>query len=384
MYKAYKFRMYPNNEQRNKLNSFIGTSRFIYNYYLDKKISMYKELKTTYSLKDMKKDLVPLQEEFEWLKDCDSCILRTSLEDLDSAYESFFKLNSGFPRFKSKRSRNSYRTNCIRSSYKNSSYSNIKIDLENHLIKLPKISNIKIRGYRNLKEFNKKIINATISKEAGRYYVSVLVEEDDLIKEDNVSGAIGLDLGVKDLVITSDGIKYNKMYFIERMEKRLKGLHKALSRSKKDSNNRNKLILKIQRLYLKTRNARKYYTHKITSQIVKENHFIFTEDLSVKDMLENSSHKLSHCIQNSAFRMILNELEYKCKWNKKIFIKINKYFPSSKICGRCGNKYEELELKERKWKCKYCGCNNDRDLNASMNILFEGIKMYYNRLERYE
>lgn len=382
MYKAYKFRMYPNNEQRNILNGFIGTSRFIYNYYLDRKINMYKE-KTTYSLKDMKKDLVPLQEEFEWLEEVDSCILRNSLEDLDRAFNNFYN-NSGFPNFKSRKSRNSYRTNCIRSLYKNNSYSNIKVDLEKHIIKLPKISNIKIRGYRNLKEFNKKIINATVSKEAGRYYVSVLVEENDLIKEDNSFGAVGLDLGVKDLIITSDGIKYNKMYFVERMEKRLKGLQKQLSRSKKDSNNRNKLILKIQRLYLKIKNVRKYYTHKITSQIVKENHFIFTEDLSVKDMLQNSSHKLSYNIQNSAFRMILNELEYKCKWYKKIFIKVNKYFPSSKLCGRCGNKYEELELNERKWECKYCGCINDRDLNASMNILYEGIKMYYKKIERYE
>ena len=377
MYKAYKFRMYPTRDAQAKLNSFMGTSRFIYNYYLNERINRYKNEKLSYSLWDMKKDLKLLQEKYKWLKDVDGCLLRTTLDDLDRAYSNFFK-DSGFPRFKSKNHHDTYRTVCIRSSHKDNNYSNIKVDLERRVIKLPKIEEIKIRGYRNLKLFDKKIINATISKEANKYYVSVLAEEEDTNNEFSLNGAVGLDLGIKNLVVTSDGIKYEAMKKINRFEKKIKGLNRWLSRTKKESNNRRKVIAKIQRVNMKLRNIRKYYTHLITTKLVRNHDLIVAEKLQVKEMIENSKTFLKKSIANSVFSEIIRQLKYKAKWNNKKFIQIDKYYPSSQECCHCGERNKELkDLSIREWECKSCGSLNDRDINASINILYEGVKKYY-------
>ena len=377
IYKAYRFRIYPTKEQKYKLNSFLGSSRFIYNNYLSKKEQMYKEENKTYLLKDMKKDLVNLQEEYPWLKEVDGCILRTSLEDLDRAYDNFFKGRGGYPNYKKKNHNESYRTVCIKSTYKEKEYSNLKVDLERRVIKLPKLDEIPIRGYRNLKSFPYKIFNATVTKEASRYYVSICVEEE--IKEITLAPRyfIGIDIGVKTLVTCSDGIKYDKIKEIEVQERRIKGLQKALSRTKLGSNNRKKLIQKIKRAYQKIRNMRKYYIHTITTKLVKENDVITAETLKVKDMIEKGKNHLSKHIANASFSEIIRQLGYKSKWNGKKFYQINTYYPSSQTCSHCD--YKETSLKDlsiRKWECKACGFINDRDLNASINIMNKGIDMY--------
>ena len=384
IYRAYKFRMYPTKDQECKLNSFLGTSRFIYNYFLNQKQILYKENGLNYSLKDMKKDLLPLQEEYPWLKEVDSCILRTTLENLDNSYNNFFKLNKGYPKYKSKNKYNSYHTNCIRSSYKGNNYSNIKVDLVNRTIKLPKLDDIKIRGYRKLINFDKKIINATVSKEANKYYVSLCVEEKINITEFCLRNVIGIDLGIKNSVITSDGIKYDKMSSYKKLEHKLKGLNKWLSRSKKGSNNRKKIIFKIQRVYKKLKNMRKYFIHDITSKIVKDNDLIITEDLKVQRMIQKSNKPLTKEIINTSLSEIIRQLEYKCKWLNKKIIKVSTYFPSSQICNVCGCKSKKLkDLSIRKWICNKCNHENDRDINASLNILEEGIKLYYQEQENF-
>ena len=379
IYKAYKFRMYPNIEQIITLNKFLGSTRFIYNYFLNQKDKRYKELNINYNLKDMCSDLKLLYNDYPWLKEIDSCALRTTLFNLDDAYTRFFKKQTEHPRFKNRNSKNSYRTNCIRSSYKDNNYSNIKVDLINKTIKLPKIDEITIKGYRNLKDFsNKKIINATISKVANKYYVSVLVEEDIEVKDCILRYAIGIDLGVKNIISTSDGIKYKAMSNIKRIEKKLKGLNRWLSRSKKGSNNRRKIINKIQRINEKLRNMRKYYIHLITTNIVKENDLIVTEDLKVKDMIINSNKNLNKLITNTSMSEIIRQLEYKTKWSNRILIKVDTYYPSSQICSTCGNINKELkDLSIREYKCSKCGNTIDRDINASINILFEGVTKYY-------
>ena len=379
IYKAYKFRMYPNIEQIITLNKFLGSTRFIYNYFLDQKDKRYKELNINYKLKDMCSDLKLLYNEYPWLKEIDSCALRTTLFNLDDAYTRFFKKQTEHPRFKNRNSKNSYRTNCIRSSYKDNNYSNIKVDLINRTIKLPKLDEITIKGYRNLNNFDdKKIINATISKVANKYYVSVLVEEDIEVKEYILRYAIGIDLGVKNIISTSDGIKYKAMSNIKRIEKKLKGLNRCLARSIKGSNNRRKIINKIQRVNEKLRNMRKYYIHLITTNIVKENDLIVTEDLKVKDMIINSNKNLNKLITNTSMSEIIRQLEYKTKWSNKRLIKVDTYYPSSQICNRCGNINKELkDLSIREYKCSKCGNTIDRDINASINILFEGITKYY-------
>ena len=377
--KAYKFRIYPNEKQKIFINKCIGSSRFVYNYYLNKKEELYKN-KVSLSLKEMKKDLIPLKVEYPWLKEIDSCALGNSLEDLDRAYLNFYN-GSGHPKMKKKNINNTYKTNCIRGTYKNSNYSNIKIDLINKEITLPKMGKVKIRGYRKLKDFPYKIFNATISKVANKYYVSLSVEEEIETKPFIPRYIVGLDLGVKDLVVTSDGIKYKSLENIKKYERKIKGYNKALARSKKGSNNRKKIIIKLQRYYEKLRNARKYYIHLITSNITKENDIIVCETLKVKEMIEKGKHHLSKYVANSSFGEIIRQLEYKSKWNNKKLIKINTYYPSSQICSVCGNRKKELkDLNIRKFVCEKCFNEIDRDINASINILMEGIKIYIEQM----
>ena len=378
--KAYKFRMYPDEQQKIFINKCIGSSRFVYNYYLNKKEELYKLNKENLSLKDMKKDLKRLNENYEWLKEIDSCSIRNSLEDLDKAYLNFYK-GKGYPKYKRKNSNNRYRTNCIRSTYKDKKYSNIKVDLINKEITLPKLGKVKIRGYRNLKEFPFKIFNATISKVADKYYVSVNVEEEIVIKPNIPRYIIGIDLGVKDLVITSDGIKYKAIENIKKYERKIKGYNKALSRSERGSNNRKKIIKKLQRNYEKLRNARKYYTNLITSTLVKENDIIVCESLKVKEMIEKGKHHIGKYIANSSLSEIVRQLEYKSRWRNKSLIKIDTYYPSSQICSKCGKRKKELkDLRIREIKCDICKNEMDRDINASINILMEGLKKYMGQI----
>ncbi len=377
--KAYVFRLYPTEEQKKFINKCIGCSRFVYNYYLNKKELMYKNNEIL-TLKDMKKDISFLSKENEWLKEVDSSCLRTSVEDLDRAYLNFYN-GSGYPKYKKKNHSDKYRTVCIRSSYKDKNYSNIKVDLNKREITLPKMGKLKIRGYRNLIEFPFKIFNVTISKVGKRYYASVNVEEEKEDKEVIPRYITGIDLGVKDLVITSEGVKYKALENIGKIERKIKGYNKALSRSEKGSNNRRKIILKLERYYEKLRNARKYYTNFITSKLVKENDIIVCETLKVKEMIEEGKNHLSKRIANSSLGEIVRQLEYKCLWEKKKLIKIDTYYPSSQICSICGNRKKELkDLRIRSFVCDECKNEMDRDINASINILTEGIRKYMGQM----
>ena len=368
--------MYPEKEQKGKINSFLGTSRFVYNHFLNKKNTLYSEKKECYKLNDMKKDLVLLQQEYSWLKEMDSCILRTTLDDLERSYDNFFNKRNSYPKFKSKNSRESYRTICNRSSYKGKDYTSIKIDLEKGIIKLPKLEEIKIKGYRKLTNFPYKILNATITKEAGRYYVSVCVEEEIPEIEVIPSSIIGIDLGVKTLVTCSDGIKYQRLKKIENQERKIKGLQKGLARCQKGSKNREKIKQKIQRAYQKIKNMRKFYIHEITTKLVKENDIIVTETLKVKDMIEDKKYHLAKHISNASFSEIIRQLTYKTKWHNKKLYQIDTYYASSQICSHCGLKNSEVkELNVRVWECS-CGYKNDRDINASINIMDKGFEMY--------
>lgn len=304
--------------------------------------------------------------------------LRTSLENLDKAYDGFFKLGKGFPKFKRKGRHDSYKTINNRSTYKGEEYASIKVDIKNHTIKLPKLGNVKMKGYRNLQDFPFKILNATITKEAGKYYVSVCVEEKIEDKPFTLRNIVGIDLGIKDTISCSDGLKYQLTKKIKGEEQRIKGLQKSLARSEKGSNNREKLKLKIQRAYQKIRNMRKYFIHEVTCKLVRENDIITTETLKVKEMIEQGSKSLSKGITNASFGEILRVLTYKAKWQGKKLYKIGTYYPSSQICNHC--EYKEPKVKDlsvRTWECAYCGSINDRDINASLNILEEGMKRYF-------
>ena len=373
--KGYVFRMYPTQEQKILIEKSIGTSRFIYNHFL----SVSKETKI--NAYEYIKQLPSLIEQYNWLKEVDSCLLRTSIFDLDNAYQKSFKEKKGYPRFKSKvKSRKSYRTNNITSTYKGKTYNSIEIDLDKKIIKLPKLKKIEIKGYRKLNKINGRIINATIYKEVNKYYVSVCVEEYKETLKVVPKTIIGLDLGIKKLVITSDGTIYDNKKYIEKYEKKIKGLQKWLSRSQKESKNREKIKIKLQRAYQKLRNARKYLIHKISKEITEENDIIVTEKLNIEKMVKNSG--LAKKIYDASWYELIRCIEYKSKWKNKNFYQVETNYPSSQICNHCSYQNKKVkDLSIRNWECPKCNNQNDRDINASINIMWEGIRKYMDELQ---
>ena len=375
IYRAYKFRLYPTEEQRILIHKTFGCSRFVYNYYLN-----YQKEKGVQRSFDLCKDLKELEKSREYLKEVDSCALRCSIFDLEDGFNNFFAKRSGYPNFKSKFARQSYRTNCIRSTYKDKEYSNIEVDLLTRNIKLPKLGKVKIRGFRDKDRIEGKILNATISKDAtNKYYVSVAVVEDILIEKVTPTNIVGIDLGIKDLVITSDGIKYGNEKILEKYEKRLQRLQRKLSRQVKGSKNYLKTKEKIARLHAKIKNYRKHYLNDIANEIVNEHDIIVTEDLKVKDMFKDKRKSFNKSLSDACVSTLRSLIEWKCKIKGKIYYKINTYYPSSQICSHCGYKNSKLKnLSIREYDCPKCGTHNDRDINASLNILFEGLKLHYN------
>ena len=375
MYKTYRFRMYPNQHQIEIINKTFGCYRFIYNHFL----SICKENGFQKSF-DMIKCLPKLEEENKWLEEVDSCSLRCAIFNLEDAYKNYFAKRAYYPSFKSKYHRQSYRTNCISSTYKGKEYHSIEVDLKNKIIKLPILKNVTIRGYRNLERINGRIINATISYETtGKYYVSVLVEEVSIKnKKIEPKSIVGIDLGVKDLVITSSGEKYKNPKELKKYEKRLKRYQRNLSRKKRGSKNYQKAKQKLSILHSKIKNARKYNIIKIVNQLVKEYDIIISEKLIVKEMLKN--HILAKSIQDASFNQICIKLQEKCEREGKYYYQVDSYFPSSKKCSVCDEKTELTnDLSVRKWECKKCGVQHDRDINASINILTEGLKYCFNK-----
>ena len=380
MYRTYKFRLYPNSKQIEFIQKTFGCSRFVYNYYLEKKKKLYEDKKENLSCFDMIKDLKNLCIEYPFLKEVDSCSLRCSLFNLDDAFKRFYKRQGEYPKFKGKyTSRRSYRTNCIRGTYKDKTYQSIEVNLKNHVIKLPKLGEVSIRGYRNLDYIHGKVKSATIEQlSTGKYYVSVLVEENTKPCKVQPKKIVGIDLGVKDIVITSDNEKIGNPNYIKKYEKRIKRCQRELSRRVKGSNNYYKTKKKLAVLYQKLKNARKYLIHQITKKLVVENDIIVTEDLNVKGMIEEK--KLSKQLTNVSLGDICRVLEYKARVYGKRYIKIDRHYPSSQKCSRCGYKNEKVkDLSVREWSCPECGSYHDRDFNASYNIMFEGLKIYIKR-----
>ena len=375
IYRAYKFRLYPNEGQKILIHKTFGCARFVYNYYLN-----YQKEKGVQKTFDLCKDLKELENQYEYLKEVDSCALRSSIFDLEDGFNNFFAKRSGYPRFKSKFNRQSYRTSCVRGTYKEKEYSNIEVDLLSRFIKLPRLGKVKIRGFRNKNKIEGKILNATISRETtNKYYVSVVVVGDILIEKAIPTSIVGIDLGIKDLVITSDGVKYSNDNILMKYEKRLKRLQRELSRREKGSKNYLKTKEKIARVHAKIKNYRKHYLNDIANEIVDEHDIIVTEDLKVQDMFKDKKKAFNKSLSDAAFSTLRSLIEWKCKIKGKIYYKINTYYPSSQICSYCGYKNSKLkDLSIREYDCPKCGSHNDRDINASLNILFEGLKLHYN------
>ena len=373
MYKAYKFRMYLTDSQKILVHKTFGCTRFVYNHFLNKcKENGYQKAY------DMCKELKELVVEYSFLKEVDSCSLRNSIFNLEDSYKNFFSKRSGYPVFKNKFSKRSYRTTCIKSSYKGNNYSNIEVDLKNKKIKLPKLGLVSIRGYRNLDGINGNIINATIERDTtNKYYVSVVVEETEFIREKvKPTSIVGIDLGIKDLVITSDGEKYSNSEEILKREKQLKRIQKKLSRQVKGSNNYNKTKIRLARIHSKIKNSRKHNMITIVNKIVKEHDIIVSEKLNVKGI--SSNHHLAKAVLDASFNKICELLKWKTQLQGKYYYQVDTFYPSSKMCSHCGSKTEVTNnLSIRSWECTNCGNKNDRDINASINIMFEGLRIHY-------
>ena len=370
MLKGYKYRIYPTKEQEIQLAKTFGSCRFVYNQLLAKKINLYKTEQKSISKTDCNNYCNrELKKEYTWLKEVDKFALTNSIYDLDSAYQNFFrrvkqgKDKVGFPKFKSKRNHNySYKTNFTNN--------NIKVDFDNNRIQLPKLKWVKCKLHRR---FIGKILFATVSKtSSGKYYVSFNVEcEHEILPKNN--NAIGLDLGIKDLLITSDGEVINNEKLTYKYEKKLAKLQRQFAKKKKGSNNWNKQRIKIARLHEKITNIRKDNLHKISHTLVKENQFIFSEDLNIKGMVKN--HNLAKSIHDCSWYELTRQLEYKSEWNERVYKKVDRYYPSSQLCSVCGYKNTNTKnLALREWICPECGTSHDRDKNASINILKEGLK----------
>jgi len=376
MYRAYKFRLYPTTEQKTKIHKNFGCGRFIFNYYLnDIKENGYKN---AYSC--IKDYTSKLKYEYSFLQEVDSIIIRKELFFLENSLKRFYNSGFGYPKFKSKFDKNSYTTNAIYNNYKDKHYCNIEIDLENKEIKLPKLKQVKIKGYRKLKDIEGKIISATISKEPnGKYYVSVVYKQDDIKEEIIIPNTIvGIDVGIKNLLTLSDGTVFKNNKYILKYEKRIKRYQRELARKKKGSNNYYKCKTKLAILYSKLKNARKYYIHKITKQITNNYDIIVTEKLNTKEMIMKK--ELSKNLADASFYEIIRQLEYKTQFKGKQFYQIDTYYPSSQTCSDCGKvdkKYKNLQ--ERNYICTNCHSKLDRDVNASVNIMFEGLKLFMNK-----
>ena len=381
MFRAYKFRFYPNKEQIELINKTFGSSRYVYNYYLDKMknngyVSAYTNIKDYTST---------LKYEAVFLQEIDSIVIRQSLFNLDNAYKRLFNKTGGYPKFKSKYNKNSYNTIAVYKNYKNKEYCNIELDLNNRQIKLPKLKWVKVRGYRNKDNINGKIKSATISREPnGKYYVSVLYEMYDILLEIKPSTIVGIDLGVKKLLTLSDGTTNDNNKYIDKYEKRIKRKQRELSRKEKGSKNYYKCKKELAILHSKLANARKHYIHKITKDITDEYDIITCEKLKTKEMIiKGKDSKLSSKINDATFSEIIRELQYKSKYKGKYFYQINTYYPSSQICSRCDNQDKRYkDLTRREYKCTKCNLELDRDLNASINIMFEGLKLYMENYAR--
>ena len=359
---TFEYRIYPNASQRKTIAQTFGCCRWVYNRALSIQKDEYKANKKKISKFDIMK-MIPAwkkEQETSWLKEADSRALQESINDLEKAYKNFFRNPGkiGFPKFKSRRSRQSYRT------------TNVEI-LDSKHIKLLKLGSVKARISRPVQG---RILSATVKQTpSGKYFVTVCCTDVPLKESSPANTAVGVDVGIKSLLVCSDGQVFDNPKSTKKYEKKLAREQRKLSRKKKGSKNRNKQRIRVARIHEKIANSRNDNMHKATSKLTNENQVVCVEDLNAKGMMSN--HKLAKSVGDAAFGEIVRQIEYKCKLRAGHLQKVDRFYPSSKTCNSCGHVKDEMPLQVRKWKCPVCHTEHDRDINAAKNILAEGLRL---------
>lgn len=360
--KAYSFRIYPTDKQEKLLASHFGSCRFVYNYFLRERINFYAENKggekqsLTYHDTAIMLTQLKNHPEYVWLKGVNAQSLQQSLRRLDVAYNNFFSKKAGFPKFKSKHKKQSF---LVPQAFK----------VQNELLRIPKFTPIKIILHREIEGTMKSI---TISKTpSGKYFASILCEIEREVKPKRTGGNVGIDLGLKSFVVTSNNESIDAPKILRKSELKLARLQRLHSRKIKGSNRRNKARIKVARIHEKISNQRKDFLHKLSHRLVSENQAILAEDLNVKGIMAN--HCLAKSVSDVSWSEFIRQVKYKSEWNGAYFGQIDRFFPSSKRCNACGWINESLSLKDREWTCQSCGQAVGRDLNAAQNILQFGL-----------
>ena len=376
MLRAVKIRLYPNKTQEQTLNKVLGCYRFVYNQMLALKQNAYNRDKSNLGLCELSKyfhGTLLKKDEYSWLKEQNTKIMKQAIRQMLTAYDGFFKLGKGFPKFKSKHDNNSALFPYEAISKSNSFETR-------HISLTTPLKNIKFRCsdlyFSRLQKYNKNIRSATLSKtKSGNFFLTILIEMEDteLKRFEHTNEQVGIDLGVKDFVITSDGEVFENKHFFKKEEKKIKKLQKQLSKKVKGSNNRKKAQVRIAKLFERITNKKDAYIHYVTNELLTYFDTIFMEDLNVQGMLRN--HHLAKAIQEVGFYKFKETLINKALVNDKQVVFIDRFYPSSKTCSVCGYKKRDLRLSDREWVCPNCGTKRDRDINAAVNILLEGQRM---------
>lgn len=360
MLKAYKYRLYPTEEQKELIEKTMGCCRLVYNLALELKIMAYKQHGVNLNYYSICSQLKYLKEEAPFLKEVNSQSLQAAAGNLEKAFDNFFR-GRGFPKFKVKGKDDSFQ--CLTNPR--------RIDFEKGTLTIPKIPDIPIRISRTFKGKNKTV---TIKKNrVGQYHASILVDTGEKMPDKpKINDVMGIDLGLKDLVVTNTGIRVKNPKHLKNKEKRLKALQRRFSRKKKGSNNREKQRKKLAKAHLRLSNAREDTLHKVSTMLVRESQAdtLVVESLSSRNMMKN--HNLAAAIGDAGWGKFMSYLEYKCDWYGKNLVKVPWNFPSTQLCSCCGYKNSELTLKDREWDCPNCGSNHDRDENAAKNLAGAG------------
>lgn len=380
MLKAIKIRLYPTSSQEEYISKLLGSYRFVYNQCLSLKIQKYNEENVNYGLKELGNFFhqeLTKNEEYSWLQEHNTKVLKQTIVNLLDSYKRFFVNNTGFPKYKSKHDNLQSCRFPLEAISKRNDYLSYKLSLAN-------IKNIKFScsdKYVNyLTKHKDNIKSATLSKtNTGKYFLSILVDGSiDKKLSDTKNRFIGIDLGIKTFIVDSKGNEYENIKLIRNNQKKIAKLHKELSRKQKGSKNKDKARIKLAKFHERLNNIKQEYLHKISNTLLNENQVIVMEDLSVKNMMKN--HNLAKSIQELSLYKFKEMLRYKAKWYGRDIVEIDRYYPSSKLCSCCGNKNEELKLSDREWKCTSCNTVHNRDFNAAKNIEKEGRKILKDKI----